>query len=283
MKRVEEPGIFAMMADDYHADPAPQPSLSNSLMHILLTRTPQHARLAHPRLNPNRVAKADADKFDIGSAAHALLLEGHDHAVVVDADEWRTKSAQDLRDLARKAGKLALLKRQHEAVLAMMSAAHQYVDSTALRGILNRGKPERTLVWKENSIWCRARLDWLTDDRSIILDYKTTGVEGPGEFMRRNMIANGYDTQAVWYPRGVKALGHPAPRFLFLVQEVTSPFLCYLVEPAESMVELATHKVARALPLWRDCLTSNRWPGYPVEVHQADAPIWALREEEAAA
>ena len=37
---------------EYHADPAPEPSLSRSLAHTLLTRSPRHAWQAHPRLNP---------------------------------------------------------------------------------------------------------------------------------------------------------------------------------------------------------------------------------------
>jgi hypothetical protein len=224
----------------------------------------------------------DAQVFDIGTVAHALLLEGDDRAAVIDAEDWRTKAAKEARDAAREAGKIPLLPDQHAAVRDMLQAAHDYIERTDLRGIFSRGKPEQSLIWKDTGVWCRARLDWLTDDRSVILDYKTTGADGPGEFIRRNLITHGYDTQAVFYPRGLGALGHRGARFLFLVQESFAPFMCYLVEPAESMVELATHKISRALPLWRDCLGSNRWPGYSTDVHQADAPMWAMKEEEAA-
>ncbi len=272
-------GIHTIDADLYHADPCAQPSLSNSLIKTLLTKTPRHAWLQHPRLNPLYEHK-DSGSFDIGSAAHALLLEGVTKARRIDADDWRTKDAKLARDAARMDGEIPLLRDQFEAVMAMVEAAKRYIDSTSLRGIFENGHPEQTLIWRDMNTWCRARLDWLTDDRSLILDYKSTAVDGPGEFMRRNIIAHGYDTQSVWYPRGLAAVGHPGARFLFLVQETFSPFMCYLVEPAESLIELATNKISRAVPLWRDCLGSDRWPGYPVEVHQADAPVWALKEEE---
>ena len=276
-----QPGIYTIPAEQYHADPAPLPSLSNSLIKTLLNKTPRHAWMDHPRLNPQFQRREDESKFDLGTAAHAMLLEGVNKAKRIDAEDWRTKAAKEARDMARADGLLPMLPDQYAAAMAMHEAARDYIDSTALRGILQAGKPEQTLIWRERHAWCRARLDWLSEDREIILDYKTTAVDGPGDFMRRNIIAHGYDTQAVFYPRGMQALGHRRPRFLFLVQETAAPFLCYLVEPAESMVELATGKVTRALALWGECVGSNRWPGYSTNVHQAEAPVWALKEEEA--
>jgi len=63
---------------NYHLDKSNNPpSLSRSVAHILLTQTPYHAWLAHPRLNPDYMPDEDS-KFDIGTATHAMLLEGVD-------------------------------------------------------------------------------------------------------------------------------------------------------------------------------------------------------------
>jgi hypothetical protein len=278
-------GIHSIDADAYHADPCPQPSLSNSLISTLLKKTPRHAWMEHPRLNPMWEPAPGIATFDIGTAAHSLLLEGISKAVRIDADDWRTNAAKEAREAARADGLIPLLPNQYEAVMAMVDAAHCYIGTTSLSGIFDRdrGMAEQTIIWRDSHVWCRARPDWITDDYSLILDYKSTGAEGPGEFMRRNIVAHGYDTQSVWYPRGLAAVGHRNARFLFLVQETFAPFMCYLVEPAESMVELASNKIARALPLWRDCLHRNQWPGYSTNVHQAEAPVWALKEEESIA
>jgi hypothetical protein len=282
-----KPGLYTMPAAEYHADPAPAPSLSNSLIRCLLDLTPRHAWLQHPRLNPHFVPFNGEGKFDAGTVAHAMLLEGEDVCQVIDAGDWRTNAAKDARDAARKAGKVPLLSDQHAVVKAMVRAAREYVDSTPLRGVLERAKPEQTLVWREKSgVWCRARLDLLdlTGSDPLILDYKTTGVGGgPAEFARRNVLAHGYDTQSVFYPRGLGALGYGGARFMFLVQEDEPPFMCYLAEPSESLIELANSKVRRALGLWQRCLQSNQWPGYPDSVHQLEAPVWALKDEEIAA
>src|SRR4051812_43711235 len=74
-------------AEDYHRDICPEPSLSNSLAGILLSRSPKHAWLAHPRLNPNYKPE-ESKVFDKGSAAHALLLEGIDLMEVIDPADY---------------------------------------------------------------------------------------------------------------------------------------------------------------------------------------------------
>src|SRR3990167_1259095 len=83
---------------DYIKDPAPQPSLSASLAHVLLTRSPKHAWLAHPRLNPAWEPDESEARQDIGTIVHALLLEGDaSRVVVIEAEDYRTKAAKEAR------------------------------------------------------------------------------------------------------------------------------------------------------------------------------------------
>jgi hypothetical protein len=273
-----KPGIHTMPAALYHADPCETPSLSNSLLTTLLQKTPRHAWLDHPKLNPAWTPRPAAQVFDLGTAAHSVLLEGVDAVTIVDADDWRTKEAKAARDKARAAGRIPMLPPQAAAVIDMMRAAHEFVAASGLAGVFERGKPEQTVIAKVNGAMVRCRIDWLTDD--LVLDYKSTGAGGPGEWTRKNIVAHGYDTQSVLYPKALAAVGHKARRFLFLVQETEAPYLCYLVEPAGSLLELAESKINRGMRLWRECLQSDRWPGYSVAVHQAEAPVWAMKEEE---
>lgn len=278
------PGLYPdLPATQYHADPADEPSLSNSLLKTLLLRCPLHAWLEHPKLNPRWRARPDKEAFDLGTAAHSLLLEGIDKAVMCAFDDWRTSASKEARAAARAAKKIPMLPNQYEATMTMVEAAQSFIESGPLRGLLQRAKPEHSMVWHDSMyhVSCRSRMDLWDEEPNVVYDYKTTSVENPGEFMR-GMAGNGYDTQSVFYPRGLSQLGRPGARFIFIVQETAAPFLCYLVEASESMVELAMHKVNRGLALWRDCLHSNRWPGYPAGVHQAEAPLWALKEEEMA-
>jgi PDDEXK-like domain of unknown function (DUF3799) len=279
------PGIHTIPASLYHADPCDSPSLSNSIIKTLLTKSPHHAWLKHPRLNPQYQPQEDS-KFDLGSAAHSLLLEGYDCCQVIDAEDWRTKDAKAARDRARASGLIPMLHHQYAEAVLMVEVARNYVARSVLGNIFMDGKPEQTLVWREDmaqsSVWCRGRLDWLTTDHSMILDYKTTSVANPGAFCRTQMTAMGYDTQAAFYRRGMQAIGRVVPEFVFLIQEDSAPYSCYLVECAPSMQSLAEHKVQRSIDLWSECMETNTWPGYSDTIYHAEAAAWAVAEEESA-
>src|SRR5215831_5713580 len=45
------PGVYAMPAAQYHADPCPTPSLSASIIKLICLDSPAHAWTAHPKLN----------------------------------------------------------------------------------------------------------------------------------------------------------------------------------------------------------------------------------------
>ena len=106
---ITEPGLYQMPLTDYIADPAPEPSLSSSLAHTLITQTPIHAFMRHPRLNPG-APREESNKMDIGTIAHGLLLEGDESRIVlIEAEDWRTKEAKEQRDQAYADGKVPLL------------------------------------------------------------------------------------------------------------------------------------------------------------------------------
>ena len=90
-------GEHKLSLNDYLADPAPEPSLSPSIAHWLLSASPAHAWREHPRLNPDYRQEVSA-KLDLGSAAHAILLENAgERIVIVHAKDYRTKEAQAAR------------------------------------------------------------------------------------------------------------------------------------------------------------------------------------------
>ena len=273
------PGIYQLPAAQYHAGPCDTPELSQSLIKTLLSKSPLHAWVQHPKLNP-QYKPYESERFDAGTAAHSILLEGEDDIVIVDAEDWRTKAAKEARESARQAGKTALLTRHYFAAKEMAVLAQEFIARTALAGIFEAGQAEQSALWIEPvgdwSIWCKARMDLKAP--GVILDYKTTSASNPGDFMRSSMTAFGYDVQDSFYRRGMKALGEEC-EFVFLVQEDTAPYACYLVTASESMREMAEHKVNRAIKLWGECLASNVWPAYGVKPHLAQAPAWAMTEE----
>lgn len=270
-----KPGIYDLPEGIYHADPCPAPSLSASIARELLGSSPWHAWHAHPRLNPAYQARA-SDRFDLGSAAHAHLLEGRDHFAVIDAPDWRTKAAQAERDAARAAGKVPLLAETWTQVQAMAEAARVQLDRYEEEPRpFTGGQPERTLVWQEPcGVWCRARLDWLHDDGQVIDDYKTTAASANPEEWGRRLLFSGPDFQAAFYLRGVRAVLGTDARFRFVVQETKAPYALSVVGLGPDVLALAQRKVALALDLWGECLRTGRWPGYPTRTCYAELPPW---------
>lgn len=262
-------------ADTYHTDPAEQPSLTASIASILCQRSPRHAWAAHPRLNPDH-ERAEEPKYDIGTAAHALLLEGADICHVIDAADWRTKAARDARDAARESGRIPLLFDQWIRVQQMIDAVRPQLDAIdATPSLLSDGRPEQTLIWKDHGVLCRGRLDWLRDDRQAIDDLKTTaGSANPLDWASRRLWDIGADLHAAFYIRGLKALTGTDPQFRFVVVETQPPYAVSVVSLTPAALTLANEKIDWALRTWRDCLATDTWPAYTPQVAYATPPPW---------
>jgi hypothetical protein len=265
-----------MTAEQYHSDPAPTPSLSSSIARLLITASPRHAWCAHPKLNPGFQSEDDETKFDLGTAAHAYLLEGADHFTVIDAPDWRTKAAKEARDVARKAGRLPLLRERWADVVGMAEAARDqlaaYQESPRP---FTGGAAEQTLLWQEGGIWCRARLDWLHEGHRVIDDLKSTGGSAhPDVWIRNHLFSTGFDVQAAFYLRGLKAVTGQRATFRFVVIEDTPPYALSVVALGPEALELAERKVAHAIEVWRHCVETNTWPAYPARTCFAEVPAW---------
>lgn len=266
--------LVELSVAEYHADPADTPSLSSSMAHLLWSQSPAHAWTAHPRLNPDYEREVH-DRFDVGTVAHALFLEGDANLVVVDAPDWRTKAAKDARDEARAEGKTALLAHSLASVQGMIAALHRQLEAHgADPPLFQDGKPEQAIVWSEHGVECRARLDWLRNDHTAIDDYKTTTRSANPESWTRSLYGMGSDVQAAFYIRAVRALSGQTPVFRWCVQETSPPYALSVISPGADVLTIGEKKVEYALALWKRCLDSDTWPGYAPDVHLAQLPAW---------
>ncbi|MGI9502102.1 MAG: PD-(D/E)XK nuclease-like domain-containing protein, partial [Geminicoccaceae bacterium] len=77
----------------------------------------------------------------------------------------------------------------------------------------------------------------------------------------------GFDFQNAFYQRGIKWIfGIKKFRFLFLVQENKAPYCISVLEVASEALQREMVNVKQAIGIWRQCMTSGNWPGYPGEV-----------------
>lgn len=269
-------GVIEVSAADYHADRvADVPTLSASVAKLLVSHSPLHAWTQHPKLNPN-YKRVEDDKFNLGTAAHALLLEGREAVEVIYEDSYRTNDAKAAKKAAIDAGRIPMLDSQWSEVQAMVAAIREQLPGLDVDPpVLAPGRAEVPLVWQENGVWCRALVDWLHDDRATIDDFKSTGASADPALWKKTMYGFDGDIQVAFHSRGVKSLTGVTPEFRFLVAETKPPFAVSVVALEPEALATAHDRVDKALALWKACLNSGEWPGYDRRVHYVDMPGYA--------
>jgi hypothetical protein len=281
--RITEPGIYDMPELAYHSDPCPVPSFSRSIGKLLINASPAHAYAEHPRLGgspPDGPAAGDED-MDVGTAVHAMFLQGVDIVAHIPFATYATNAAKAMRDDARKAGKVPLKTAAYDRAMRQREALEQFRKET---GLFREGKAEQTLCWDEGDLWCRARVDWLPDDPALpLLDLKTTGGLASPQTWTRQCFDFGGDMQASLYPRGCEFLrGEPPGGFMFVVCEQNLPYgiRTFALDPVALEVGEAKCSVAREL--WVKCMQLGEWPGYTHEIEWLLPPAWVVRQWEEA-
>lgn len=281
---ITEPGIYLEMdVGLYHADPCPAPSLTQSIAKILLDRSPLHAWTAHPRLNPD-FQPDDDTKYDVGNIAHKLMLGRGRDLVVLSYDDWRKKEAQEIRARETEAGKLAVLSKHFKKAEAMTRAAVERLGMLRLGIDLfsqDVGDSEVVSAWQEGHVWMRQMIDWLSHDRAVFADYKTTDMSVAPRALGAMMNSAGWHVQAAMGERGLDAL-HPQSagrrRYLFVVQETQFPYALQVVEIGAEALTMGRKMIDRASIDWAVCTARNVWPAYPLEIVTPELPGWAEQQ-----
>lgn len=281
MSIITEPGVYADISNaDYHGpNLTPEVSLSSSSAGLITSRCPAYF-YDRSWLNPFKTAPDRKRCFDLGTSAHLMMLEPEKFSAqvaVIDAADWRGKSAKEARDSSYDAGLTPILAHEFEMVQAMRSALF---SNPIAAEMLTRGNPmiETTVVARDPKTgrWIRARPDAMATDFSWIVDYKTTVNGHPDEWPRK-AIKYGYHRQAAWYIDVVEAATGVMPeKFFFLVQEKEPPYLCTAYQIDSLLIDLGREANRRAIDIFDECLKTGIWPGYVDGIAPFDAPEWMI-------
>ena len=270
---IAEPGVYDIPADVYHADPIPGGSLSASGAGKLLSPSCP-ALFRYERDHPPGPRKV----FELGHAAHKVVLGVGPELVLVDRERWDTNEVKAKVAAIRAAGGVPLKRDEWDMVHAMAAALREHPTAAALLHP-DYGQAEQSLFWvdKSGGVWRRARLDWLrvrVPGRLIVPDYKTCVCAAP-DGLDKVIYDRGYHRSAAWYLDAVEALGldeHPA--FVLIFQEKTPPYLVTVVEPDREALRIGAIENRIALELYRQCTETGVWPGYADDVIPVALPGW---------
>ncbi|MEI5032478.1 PD-(D/E)XK nuclease-like domain-containing protein [Streptomyces sp. S1A(2023)] len=269
--------IDGMTAEDYHAD---RNSISSTgLRKILAPGCPAQLRydLDHPQ--PHK------KEFDLGHAAHLMVLGEGPELAVIDYPDWRKKDAQIERDDAYAEGKVPLLTKDHDMVQAMADAIRQH----PLAGPLftpGTGLAEQSIFWTDpaTGVRCRVRPDWLKQlpGLTLCVDYKTIKAADP-DTVSKAIRDHAYHQQDALYTDGIWAALQPDDvRFIFVFQSKTAPYLITVRELADQDRDIGRARNERALRTYADCQTTGVWPDWngPVtDIPTISMPTWAVLNE----
>lgn len=285
MPEVTAPGFYPDFTEDqYHADPAPRPSMSSGIAATLIVGTPAQAKHKHPRLNPE-LELDDSTKYDLGNVAHELVLGRGPGIVPLDYGDWKKKEAQEARKALIEQGKQPCLLKVYEQAQAMHLALRvQLGDDPENSDAFTNGVGEEAAFWKAQTplgqMWMRQLTDWRMTGRPAIYDYKTfAGERGadPEAFVK-HIVGQGKDVQDPHYSRGLAAiLGIPVEDvvFRFVVQDPKPPYNAVVVEFDAQTKEFAHKRWDYAVKKWAMCAASGIYPGFPARTHYVGAPGWA--------
>jgi hypothetical protein len=276
---IEAPRIVdGLPAEAYHAD---RTSISSSGLRALLAPGCP-AQFKYDRDHP----QAPKKEFDLGNAAHLLVLGEGPELEVIDFPDWRKKDAQDQRDAAHAEGKVPLLTKDHDMVEAMAEAIRQHPIAGPLF-TPGTGVAERSIYWTDpaTGIRCRVRPDWLKilPELTLCVDYKTAKDASP-DAVSKAIRDRAYHQQDALYTDGIEAAGL-APegcRFIFVFQSKQAPYLITVRELADQDRDIGRARNQKALRIYAECEQTGIWPDWtgPVtDIPQISMPTWAVLTE----
>jgi hypothetical protein len=274
-KVITAPGVYDLDADAYHADPALHPSLSATIAKILLTQSPLHGWIASRRLNPNW-EPVNKKTFDIGRAAHRQVLGKGGDWIQIPAEilasngAANTKEAKAFVEDARARGLTPI--KADEAMQMKAMALKVTARLTQMGIVLNPTYSETAAFAQIEGVWCRCLVDNAPNTgRGPLYDLKTTTDANPDKITRA-IMEYGYDIQAQHYREVWKAATGEDRPFRFIFVEKEPPHEICVVELSGEDLMMAEKRIRRAREIFRDCLETNDWPGYPLEVVQIKLP-----------
>lgn len=303
MTKITTPGVYDITFEQYLGDTCGGVSISaHGLAHFLTreeggTATPAHW-WAHSPYNPNREPERQTTAFDVGRAAHSLVLGEpqfakyfvvcpHDnlakHPGKAWNDEWKARvdAGQETRTLIR-SNDWDMIQRMAAAVKRSPQVGRAFAA----------GKPERSLIWRDEAtgIWIKSRPDWLPDDpaQRPILDFKAHADIAPDKFAR-DAFAFNYHLQAAMQRQAVREVMAVEPiGVAHVVQEKEPPFLCELRMFRPTALDYGERLFRRALGRFATCWERHRggqperiaWPGYTTEASYIEEPYTVAKRIE---
>jgi hypothetical protein len=211
------------------------------------------------------IADDDRPAFQVGRAAHTLILEGRDayrrqyafggptNPATGKLFDSRSKAYQEW---AERQAKPALTDRQAALVEELAAAVNRHPVAGEL---FAEGVPEGVIRCEYRGVNCQARIDWFNPTRGLV-DLKTCENI---KYLESDARSYGYLHQLAFYRSLLMlASGGSFPIYLVAVEK-REPYRCGVWRIAQNVLDLAKRENEAALAQLVRCRQLDYWPtGY---------------------
>ena len=171
--------------------------------------------------NPNRIDEGVTDALVNGRLAHTLLLEpqkfDEEYKIIPDAKGFSSRKTKAFQDAikAEKSGKDLVLQSEFDNWTNRINTLLGY---DLIKSILSGVKIEKPMIWEENGLVLKAKLDAVknTPQGIVLIEYKTTGTI---EKNVRGIDLGGYVFDVGMQCKAIEALyGQTPKKMIFIIQ-----------------------------------------------------------------
>lgn len=269
------PGLYDVDNATYHRGEGWKNIIGSSGMRQIL-RSPVHYKWLKEE------GEEEKESFNFGSAYHLRILQPelfYRQVVAAPKCDKRTKEGKAVfeRFQGEAAGKIVITQAEAEALEFM--AAQMAESHTASAILKNPGYFERSAVWKDPyfEFMGKCRPDYDIPNLAVLVDLKST-VDASQERFSKSCGNYGYDVEAAWYVDGMRAAtGIEYNTFIFIAQEKTAPYAVAIYQADPEFIGVGRVKITRASEIYKNCLETGRWPGYPDRVQKIYLPVWSTK------
>lgn len=226
-----------------------------------------------PRHYLSKTALPATPALRFGRAIHELICDPATSSIVVyecrrAGKDWESFAAMN-------ADKTILSEKEHAHAMEMRAAIEQ---SEVARDIFKRGRGESTVIWDDDGIRCKGRIDWITPDGGLV-ELKTANRVTPRSFAS-SCVSLLYHAQLAFYDHGLRlAQGFTPPSRTIVAIEKKPPYDVVVYRVGTEVIEAGTRKVIAWLDTLKRCRDAGQWPGISGDgMIDLVLPDWALTD-----
>lgn len=242
---------------------------------LLPPSTPAHYRWAkdHP--------SEPTDEMMLGIVVHTLVF-GVGRQPELAPARWQSDKDKAAVAAIRERGLIPLRPDDWDRAHRMAEAVLTHPDAGMLLDS-EAGIPERGIFWRDEAtgVECKALIDWSFRSRLGLL-YLKTGASAAPEDQPRTIGKFGYQLQAKHELEGAEALRlvSEGADFILVFVESKPPHFVSVSRLDWRDLDRAGELCLRAREIYRDCMESGIWPGYPTGINTISLPEWVWRQYE---